>query len=77
MIKVQKFCQRCKRVGLKQIAQQNGDSWKDLLLEKNLLGIGLVMSYDRVVHWSAGINDEKKTHGLRFLVEDYMQQESS
>ncbi|GJU13268.1 F-box protein-like protein [Tanacetum coccineum] len=26
---------------------------------------------------SAGINDEKKTHGLRFLVEDYMQQESS
>ncbi|GKC51512.1 copia protein [Tanacetum coccineum] len=27
--------------------------------------------------WSAGIDDEKKTHGLRFLVEDYMQQESS
>ncbi|GJR78221.1 hypothetical protein Tco_0149006 [Tanacetum coccineum] len=26
---------------------------------------------------SAGIDDEKKTHGLRFLVEDYMQQESS
>ncbi|GKD81923.1 hypothetical protein Tco_1348762, partial [Tanacetum coccineum] len=40
---VQKFCQRCKRVGLKQIAQQTGDSWKDLLLEKNLLGIGSVM----------------------------------
>nr|GEV47143.1 hypothetical protein [Tanacetum cinerariifolium] len=32
---------------------------------------------EHLVDKSAGIDDEKKTHGLRFLVEDYMQQESS
>ncbi|GJZ55259.1 hypothetical protein Tco_0610452 [Tanacetum coccineum] len=64
MTKVQKFCQRCKRVGLKQIAQQTGDSWKDLLLEKNMLGIGSVMVYDIrksnicAAHWKLVVSDD-------------------